>query len=656
VTAATQPHLPGAHTAPPAAPAIVWKRLARLIAAPGRAQMRLYNAQTGKFSDTGRLTESLPNRPAAVYFYAKGRTQQLVLDFDVKGHSAAQVKADLDTAASWITACGGAVITDRSTNGGRHLICPLAIGTSASAEEITALARLLASRLPTLDITPASNPRTGCISVPGSPDKDGGYRQLDAPLEDAIEAFTTRSAPDMLPRLHMLLGSLKHSTGRQGAAATATAPATDLDTLLEGVGDDRHLATAYCRLAPLPAEVEDFATHGVLSPHRPTWQSKHEARMSVIVNAIARGYSLTDLRNHVAPGGPWQDGLGAAYARYRHRADLALTKDVTKALDWYVTNVAKSSPPRHIEKNYSPGGSRQGWRGPKNLRNWLANAQAWADGEYAGKRCRWTVHAVLQCLAFYAHVAGEERSGTRLVGVGGRTLSLGCGLLSEDTVWRVLADLRERSGAPLVLVRRAVGTEADVYALTSQIRVHSDPAKSQRVRIEPVHEAWSVLGHHLRRVYELVAYHGLTRKADIYAAAAIPRATGDAMITDLQIAGLLTKTGWGTVAIGPTDLDSIAESEGLAEQRHNRLQRHRDEREAWRRWLDGRDRRRADTAVDVPVAPPTMRGCEPAEEHHAWQAAVMAHGPPARDEIDQERDAIDMIADLLGGKVLLKSG
>lgn len=634
-----------------ARPHIVWKRLARLIAAPGRAQMRLYNATTGKFSDTGRITDSLPTRPAAVYFYAKGRTANLILDFDAARHGAHRVKADLDAAAAWITACGGVIITDSSTNGGRHLICPLAIGTSASCDEMTSLVRLLAARLPTLDITPNTNAQTGCISVPGTPDKNGGYRQLDQPLDDAIDAFTTRSAPDMLPRLYMLLGALKPNTGQPTATPHAPIAITDY---LEGMGDDARLAPAYRRTTPFPAEVAEFAAHGALSPNRPTWESNHEARMSVVANAIARGHSLSDLRERIAPGGPWHDGLGAAYARYKYRADLALERDYTKALTWYLTNVAISSPPRHKEKKYSPGGSVQGWRGPKDLRDWLANALAWADSEYAGKRCRWTVHAVLQTLAFYAVVSGERRSGTWLVGVGGRTLSLGCGLLSEDSVWRTLADLRDRPGSPVLLTRPALGTEADVYALTSQNRVTTDSVRAQRVRIEAVHEAWSVLGHHLRRVYELVAYHGLTRKADVYAAAAVPRATGDAMVTDLEIAGLLQKSGWGSVAVGPVTLDAIAQRQHLDEIREIRLERHRAERAAWRSWLDEREKQRmpAQPIDNVATVAPASVGTDHAAEHDAWREAIMATGPPTRDELDDERDAIEMLTELLGARLL----
>lgn len=648
MTAATQirPNTTPISVVPP--PALVWKRLARLIAAPGRAQMRLYDPGTGKFSDTARLTESLPRRSAAVYLYAKGRTQVLALDFDAKHHTTEQVKTDLATAAAWISSCGGVFITDSSANGGRHLIAPLAIGTTASCDEMTSVVRLLASRLPTLDITPVTGAKKGCISVPGSPDKNGAYRQLDGSLKNALKAFTTRSAPDLLPRLHMLLGALKPSPRTPQVTTAAPPPIHDY---LEGTGDDTRLALPYRRTDDLPSDVADFAAHRILNPKRLTWETHHQARMSVIVNAFSRGYSLADLRDRIAPGGPWHHGLGAAYTRYNHRADHALAKDFDKALHWYITNVIKSSPPRHKEKNYSPGGIARGWRGPKDLRDWLANALAWADAEYGGQRYRWTVHAVLQCLAFYALVAGEQRSGTWLVGVGGRTLSTGCGLLSEDAVWRVLAELRDKPGSPLIRTRQAIGTEADTYALTTQNRISANPTHRQRVRVEAVHEAWSVLGHHLRRVYELVAYHGLTHKADVYAAAAVPRATGDKMITDLEIAGLLTTTGRGAVAAGNVTLDDIAAQHHLDQTREERLQRHRTERAAWHQWLEDRqDQRNASPVTKgMRVFAPASIGDDDAQEHAAWREAVMATGPPS---LDEEREAIEIVTDVLGGQLL----
>lgn len=619
--------------------------------------MRVWNPDTDKFSDTAKLTERLPARPAATYLYTQGRTQLLWLDFDAKRHGPNAVAADMAAAASWIAACGGAVVTDRSTSGGGHLMCPLAIGTSASRDEMDQLVRLLAGRLRTLDITPNTNAETGCLTPPGSPCREGGFRELDGPLDAAIEAFTTRSEPDLLPRLYMLLGAIKPAP-RQSDGATSHG-IVDAETYIDGTGDDQRIAAPYVRNDPLPSVVADYATHGVISSSRPTWQSNHEPRQSVVVGAIARGHSLSSLRDMIAPGGPWHDGLGRAYQRYHHRAEEALGRDVAKAFDWLIANVLKSSPPRHKSRN-TPGGHTVGSRGPKDLRDWLANAMAWADQEFGGKRYRWTVHAVLQALAFYALVAGERRSGTWLVGVGGRSLSMSAGLLSEDTVWRVLADLRERPGAPLVLVRQHIGLEADFYALTMQNRVNTDPAQAERVRVEPVHDAWLVLGHHLRRIYELVAHHGLTKKADIYAAARLPRATGDAMVTDLRIAGLLSSTARGEVACGAETLDHVAESHQLHAMRDDRLDRHRNQRASWRSWLVEREEShrvnpqglvRPMGAAAASAADVIGQGFDAALEYAAWLDSVMATGPPGSPR-DVELEAIELVAELLGARIL----
>lgn len=616
--------------------------------------MRVWNPDTEKFSDTAKRTDRLPTRPAAVYLYTRNRTQLLWLDFDAKRWGPEAVAIDVAAAAAWITQCGGVVVTDRSTSGGAHLLCPLAIGTAASHDEMVQLVRLLRARLPTLDITPNTNSETGCMTPPGSPCREGGYRKLDCSLDYAVEAFTTRSASDLLPRLYMLLGALNRSPRQRAQAA---APAASIPAYTVGNGDDQRLAPPYVRHDPLPADVANYAAHGVITSTRPTWQSNHEARMSVLTQAIARGYSLAEVRDMIAADGPWQHGLGRAYHRYYHRGPEALERDFDKALRWLTENVLKSSPPRHKTK-YSPGGHEGGPRGPKDLRSWLANATAWADQEFAGKRYRWTVYAVLQTLAFYAAVSGEQRSGAWLVGVGGRSLSVGCGLLSDDTVWRVLADLRDRPGAPLVLARRHIGTEADVYALTSQNRVTTDVQRAERVRIEPVHEAWIVLGHHLRRVYELIVYHGLTRKADVYAAAAIPRATGDAMVVELEIAGLIQRTGWGGVARGHTELGAIADRHRLAEYRRERLERHVAERAAWKAWLTSREQEHfgmpALVVQETPVPGIACIGTDRVVDD-AYLTAVMATGPPPRDDIEMERWAIEMIAELLGAHVLVTS-
>jgi hypothetical protein len=629
----------------PDQPQRIWAALAPLLSPPGRRSVRVYNPDTGTFSDSARLTKTLPTRPAAPYLYTSaGRTHLIALDFDDKRGGRGAVDADLATAAEWITRCGGVIVTDHSP-GGRHLLVPLAIGTTASAVEMNHLVRLLAARLPTLDITPNTNPATGCLSAPGTATKTGdGYRRLECPLDAALEAFTTRSSPGLLPRLYELLGAIKSR-----ATTLTEPPAAGMAGYCVDVGDDQRLAPQYVRDDPMHPDIAAYAQHGVMPTGQRQWPTNHEARMAVVTAAIARGHSRGSLRVLMATGGPWHHGLGHAYERYKNGRERALDRDFTRALDWLCTNVLKYRHPQHKRRNSQGGKGGTGPRGPSELRVWLANALAWTDREFAGKRYRWTVYAVLQTLAWHAYMTGEQKNGTWVVAAGGRSLSLATGLLSEDAVWRVLKDLRDRPGAPLILTRSHVGTEADAYALTMQNAVATGEVAAQRVRVEPVHDAWSVVGHHLRRIYELIACHGLTATADVYAAAAVSRTTGADAVIALEILGLLTRTGRGTVAVGPTTLDSVAAAHHTETLRQERIGRFRAERAQWHAWLDARDQARDEATAAA------LERATPADHHEAartfWEA-VRANAPPGDTDEDAERHAIEMVADQLGGRVL----
>jgi hypothetical protein len=637
-------------TPTPPQPAAVWKTLARLIAAPGRAQMRVWSPDTDKFSQTRPLRDKLPTRPAAVYLYNKRRTRLLAMDFDTKRGGHAAVDRDLTQAIAWITQCGGVSVTDRSATGGRHLLVPLAIGTSASFDEIARLMRLLAARLPTLDINPNLGPAEGCLTPPGSPCKQGGYRQLDGTLQAAHDAFTTRSAPDLLPQLYVLLGTLTPSPHTPSPARADPTP-----TYTIGEGDNQRLAPAYVRHDPLPAAVHDFATHGTLATADRTWPTPSEARMSVIAHAVWRGHSQASITALIAPGRPWHNGLGAAYRRYRHHTPAALGRDVTKAITWLTNNPLKDQPPQHKTK-YTQGGPAGG-TGPEHIRKWLANGYGWADQEFRGQRYRWTVYCVLQSLAVNAARAGQTVNGTPVVGVGGRALSLAAGLLSPDTIWRVLRDLRDRPGSPVTHIRPAIGVDADWYALTSQNPIETDSVRLQRARVEDVHPAWFVLGHHHRRAYELIAHHGITRKDSLCAAARVSTSTLNATISALATAGLLTSTGRGTVAVGPVSLDDIAAAHHIDEVKHARIAEYRAERQLWRTWLQAREAQHGHPtpATDEQQTTATTIPARDTALEQAYLESVMATGPPdhAGDEHKTElHQAIEAVMSLLGGRLL----
>ncbi|OBJ87809.1 hypothetical protein [Mycobacterium asiaticum] len=600
--------------------------------------MRTWTPATGKFDRTSPLSSRLPRQPAAVPLYLHGRTQILALDFDTKRHDQHTVDDDFTRALTWITEAGGRAVTDRSTSGGRHILVPLAAGTSAGADELLPLLRLLEARLPSLDKTPMTNPKTGCITAPGSPCREGGHRRLDGPLSAAIDAFDQRSHPALLPRLNLLLGALNATPNRHPQPRPDPAGA-----VITGTGTHARLAPEHTRAGDLPARITTYAATGILPPDS-TWRSHSEARQSVLAHAALHGHSLATIRALITPGRPWHTGLGGAYRRYHTNAETALTRDFHKALTWAAANAPNFRPARAQDTKLHTRGVG---RGPALHRRWLANATAWIEHEYPSHPYRWIGAAVYQALAIHAVRAGHVINGVPVVGVGGRALSIATGLIAETTVWQFLRDTRDRPGSPLVRTRIAQGREPDYYALTHQ-NVQDIPQRAiAATRVEDVHLGWKVVGHRHRRIYELIAHHRLERPADIFAAAHTGSSSGYSTLAALATAGLITRSH-GTVRPGPTSLDEIAAAHHLSELRAQRIARHQRERAGWHDWLqtqqDARnhDAQRA-AARDVITA-------EPQEPHRSeYLSAVLATGPPA---IDEEQRAIELLGDVLGARLL----
>lgn len=615
-------------------PAASWKALAPLMAA--RPKIRVWDPATKKFDRTKNLTSRLPVLPAAVMLYSRSRTQVLVLDFDTKHHSQQIVDADFARALSWITDAGGVAVTDQSTSGGRHIIVPLAIGTAATLAEVIPLMRLLEARLPSLDKTPMANTATGCITVPGSACREGGHRVLDGPLATAIDAFTTRSEPGLLPRLNVLLGALSPPT--TGTTVTAVGDATT------GTGAHERLRPEYVRDTALPDRITTYAAAGHLPADR-SWRSHSEARQSVLAHAALHGHSLATVQALMAPGRPWHTGLAAAYTRYGHSADNALKRDWHKALTWAATHSPYFRLVRAQEQVHTGGTTR----GPQLHREWLANAVAWAESEFRGHRYRWIGAAVYQALAIHAVRAGEVINGVPVVGVGGRSLSMATGLLSETTVWEFLRETRDLPGSPLVRTRIAQGREPDYYALTQQNQMGVTRETIAATRVEEVHPAWTVIGHRHRRIYELIVYQDLQRPRDVFAAAHSNTTAGYDSVAALRIAGLITHER-GHLRAGPAGLDDIAAAHHLDEERSQRIQRHQRERASWHSWLDGRDEIHHQPVSQHDSAGPMDTITEIDRAHHEeYLSAVLATGPPLSDE---ESCAIQLLADLVGARVL----
>ncbi|MGY1965513.1 hypothetical protein ACW9HH_14815 [Nocardia gipuzkoensis] len=574
----------------------VFMRLAPLLAA--RRSMRLWNPTLGRYNDHARtLTRKVPDQPAAIPIYREGRTRLLALDLDSARDGAAAVERDVHRCLGWIREAGGRAITDHSTSGGRHILIPLPLGVTLDLAGAETLLRLLAARLPSLDITPMLNPATGCITPPGSRCKQGGYRRLDGSIDDALDTLATRSAPGFLLHLRQLVAGTAHEvTTARTACTTPRAPRTaDAITrdmqLWEGEGERARLRAEYRRQGPISVAVEAFAHDGG-APADGRWTTRagrldrSAARQSVLAAALVRGYCYLDVRAQLpAAGGSWR-GFADAYRRYGRGADAAMRRDWVSACRWAERTVPEFLSVTHKRKD--TGGSPRPRPSAHLQQRWLAAATLWTHAQWPRSPRRWTVLAVLQALAWASAVGGQVARGVPVVEFGGRSLSVAAGHLPESTVWGVLRELRELPGAPIFRIRPGQGLLADRYALVTphhDVRpIRPNDGQIGRTRVEPVHPAWSVLGLHCRHVYELVTREGLTTPADAFAAACISSSAGYNALAVLTTAGLITHTH-GRLQPGTTSLDDIAHAHGLHHRRIERLARHHQHRATWRHRL-----------------------------------------------------------------------
>ncbi|MEW1881897.1 hypothetical protein AB0O58_19640 [Rhodococcus sp. NPDC080181] len=606
--------------------------------------MRLWNPDTGLFNDEAQnWTKRLPRVPAAVPIYARGRTTLLALDFDAKHHTPEQVDADVERALEWLHECGARTVTDRSTSGGRHVLVPLATDSPMRVDDVRVLMKLLAARLITLDCDPMLNAAQGCITPPGSPTREGGYRRLDGALDVAIDTFVTRSDRGAAARLMALLGGMSPTRHRTPVAAVAAS--LTQDERLVGVGRHRRLDPRFHRSSPVPEAVVTYAATGKLTkPLKALWESPSEARQSVISHAVLRGCSVADIETAIATK-EWV-GIRHSYLnKYGRHATTALQRDVANALTWAAGIAHQFREPRH--KNKHTGGNNS-YLKDRVRRDWLAHAQLWIDREFVGTRHRPVLLAVVQALAYSSALAGELVEGVPVVAVGGRSLSHAAGLMSEDSVWTALRVLRDTPGSPVLLVARGAGRDADRYALTTPAIDKPNRVRIERARVEPVHPAWSVLGLRGRTAYELVSAGHATNIEDVLAGARLRPSNGYDIIADLTIAGLIERHG-STLRVGTRSLDDVAASHGLEIVAADRIVRHRAERLLWQLWLDNRFATPAAPDMDAPEYPTLVPSGPGERDSEQLWAALMATGPPPTDPM---LDALDLLAHELGAVIV----
>lgn len=156
-----------------------------------------------------------PQSPWAMYLATDaGAYRFLCFDLDA---SRGNTVYDAGKLTLWLNELGiDHVLTKSGPSGGRHVW--LALEEEASAETVRELAQLTAQLLPSLDPTPLTNPRTGCVRPPGSPHRNGDSSRPAGPLDALLDPSVT---PDQMREFRAFLIDL---------GAEELAPVTSLTT------------------------------------------------------------------------------------------------------------------------------------------------------------------------------------------------------------------------------------------------------------------------------------------------------------------------------------------------------------------------------------------------------------------------------------------
>lgn len=526
-----------------------------------------------------RMATAAPAQPWAVYLAGSDhRFRLLAFDLDAKGDSARAAR-DADVLAALLADVGiEHVVCESGPTGGRHVWAGLSEAVDAAT--VATLGRLVQHLCPSLDLSPLTNPATGCVRPPGAPHRAGG-----------------------------------HSTVLRGDVAALTAPTTtaaavrDLVIRVAGLVDDTEPAAAIDPHTPLPVDA-----HGrlyLVGPRRPL-----PAVSAAALTARAAGENASAVL--------WRVLIGAAAARWRH-ADVAALVPSAAGLEHVRTRATPSGRRTRSHGEHAAVLARQ-WdkavryvassdrqigddptfdRRADQMAAHVRHVQARADAA-AG---RWTtgggptdrrVLDVLCHLALQALSASLEADGRRLAllaGIGRETARTALLRLAEDGWIARTAEAEGPHGAHWTIdPQQFLHTHADHARSQADPRPLGAGAAERTVLLATLRTRTETTAHDLFTAARPALSH---LAGNLYARTDTnPHTTDELAVTTglncprmrrllgrLVWAGLLVQVGpsWRRVA-APQALDAAAERAGVAGRLDARAERYRVERELWAWW------------------------------------------------------------------------
>lgn len=246
------------------------------------------------------------------------RYRWLGFDFDA---SSGNAKKDAAALAHWLIELNiPHLVCESGPSGGRHVWVRLDSPTDARIVRL--VADLTRSLLPSLDITPLTNPAAGCLRPPGAPHRGGGQSTPVGDLRFIIEHAASEESLDELIALLYDLGA--------ELPVRESAPAKGIVTGLDGHPKIRG------QKRPLSMPAEDVLFGG------PGADASHTLFVALTGCARAR-WSLSDVREHVGSAG------GLEYVRSRRigksrvprppaKQEQVLTRQWMLAVQWVAAN------------------------------------------------------------------------------------------------------------------------------------------------------------------------------------------------------------------------------------------------------------------------------------------------------------------------------
>ncbi|MDR7161751.1 hypothetical protein [Arthrobacter sp. BE255] len=461
---------------------------------------------------------------------------------------------------------------DFSPSGGRHIYVPLAerLDGAAARELVEALALQAAS----LDPGPHQNITDGCIRVPGSLYKSGGYQVLITPLSAAYDIMSRRNPAVAVDRLREALAP-ELSRLRELRARMAKPAAT---------------ISGSAALMPVSAGVEAplrrIARTGLYDTAR--YKSPSEARMAVLNHFSACRWTLDQVRAGIAGQFP---GLAALYGSDAKQGRL-LETEWAKAVAW----TQKDTPPSAGRKNAfindtsqtltTGGGINKPSRAAiHQLVNDLENILYAVLDYRMMKLGRESVGLRFLFRSLLGYMRAKE---TDLLDVGCRTLATALGK-HHATIARLLPRLVRVSDGIITKVADARRRSADVYLiqLPAHLQQLTRELSWRKGKIHGIRNVFRALGAPAALVYEAIERGRRSpTNSDIIRATGISRSAVENALAEMSALKMIHRDGRQWHVTATTNLGQLAVRLGVMDDVQAQIRLYRHQRAAWHAYLD----------------------------------------------------------------------